>query len=141
MLLPVLLAALVVLRGRWVYHAPFEDGGAGAAASSLMALATQPQRDRRPPPPPLPARADFVPFEQLTPLPAFTAPLPGTSNRTSYVLGATLTRDARLGSGLEDGEEEEKLMVDVFFMGVSSIVSGSIDPPVPLLPQQGGPSM
>jgi hypothetical protein len=66
-----------------------------------------------------------VPFESMTPLPAFTAIDAAKGGPTSYVLGATLTRDARLGK--EEGKEgeEEALVVDVFFMGVSSMVGGA----------------
>lgn len=96
-----------------------------ARTSPLLSVQSAP-----PPPPPPPAPSpDFEPLANLTPLPAFTAaPLPkfnsnNVSGPTSYVLGATLTRDARLGQ--REDEETEALLVDVFFMGVSGMVGGT----------------
>ncbi len=124
LLLSISLVALVVLGARRLLLAggPAEAPAAPTTSSTSLLLAPPPASNphqqpppRRAAPPPPPPPSDFVPFANLTPLPAFTS-----GGRTSYVLGATLTRDARLGGN----EEEEALLVDIFFMGVSSMVGG-----------------
>lgn len=127
LLLSIALTALVALGGRRLLlaggaAAPATGAAAGATASaSLVSILAapmnhqpQPQQHQPPPPPPA-ARPEFRPLDNLTPLPAFTAPDQKAGGPTSYVLGATLTRDARL----------DALLVDVFFMGLSSMRGGA----------------